>query len=71
MNQFNPNNFFTITTLKDIEKKLNHLKDIDFTKVSLNEALTRINYEFTGSVYKDFMYENLEQYMGFEVDTIV
>ena len=71
MNPFNPNDFFTPVKLKDIEKKLNHLKDIDFTKVSLNEQLTRINYEFTGTKYKDFMYENLEQYLGFEVDTIV
>lgn len=68
---FNPNDFFNPTTLKDIEAKLSHLKEMDFKTVSLNEELTKINYEFTSSEYKDFMYSNIEEYLQFEVDTIV
>ena len=68
---FNPDNFFIITTVEDIEPKLDHLKEIDFTKFSLNEKLTRINYEITSPEYQDFMYRNLKEYFLFEIDTIV
>ena len=68
---FNPDNFFTTTKIKDIETKLEHLKDIDFTKVNLNEELTRINYEITSPEYKNFMYKDIEEYFEFDIDTIV
>lgn len=68
---FNPDNFFNITKIKDIEEKLEHLKNHDFTKSSLNKELTKINYEVTSSMYSDFMYKTLEEYFEFEVDTIV
>ena len=71
MQSFNPNDFFTPITLKDIQSKLSHLRDMDFSKISLNEELTKINYEFTNTKYKDFMYKRLDEYLEFEVDTIV
>lgn len=68
---FNPDNFFTITKIKDIENKLIHLKEIDFKKVSLNEELTKINYEVTSHLYRDFLYKDIKEYFDFEIDTIV
>ncbi len=68
---FNPDSFFTTTTIEDIKIKLKHLESIDFNKISLNEELTKINYEITSPKYKDFIYKNLDDYFSFEIDTIV
>jgi len=68
---FNPDNFFTTIKIKDIKSKLEHLKEIDFTSVSLNEELTKINYEITSPEYRNFMYKTVEEYFEFEIDTIV
>jgi len=68
---FNPDNFFTTTKIKDIKNKLEHLKEINFKEVSLNEELTKINYEVTSPLYKDFLYKDIKEYFDFEIDTIV
>lgn len=68
---FNPDNFFSTTTVEDIAPKYPELEDMDFTKVSLNEELTTRNYEITSAEYKDFLYTSLKEYYAFEVDTIV
>ena len=68
---FNPDNFFATIIIKDIKNKLEHLKEIDLQTISLNEELTKINYEITSPEYKDFMYKNIEDYFDFEIDTIV
>lgn len=69
--EFNPNDFFTITTVGDIAPKFPQLSSMDFSKESLNSALTRLNYEITSPEYRDFLYPTLEEYFDFEVDTIV
>lgn len=68
---FNPDDFFTTIKIEDIKDKLVHLKDTDFSKISLNEELVKLNYEITSKEYKDFLYKDLEEYFDFEVDTIV
>lgn len=71
MPQFNPDDFFTTTTIEDIQNKLSHLKDIDFKTTSLNQELTKINYEIVSHEYEDFIYKDLNEYFDFEIDTIV
>jgi hypothetical protein len=68
---FNPNDFFTTTTIKDIIPKFEQLKTLDFTKVSLKEELSRLNYEIISNNYTDFEFKDIAQYGNLEVDTIV
>lgn len=68
---FNPDDFFTTTTVEDLVSKFPHLSEIDYTQNSLNEELVKVNYEVTSPEYKDFMYKDLQEYYQFEVDTIV
>ena len=68
---FNPSNYFEIITVENILPKLQEMKSYNFKDISFNEELTKRNYEIVSSTYKDFMYETLEEYSEFEVDTIV
>jgi hypothetical protein len=68
---FNPDDFFSTTTVKDIASAFPHLEALDFTTCSLNDELVKLNYEITSSEYRDFLYANLKDYYHFEVDTIV
>lgn len=68
---FNPDDFFTTITVKEIIPKFEQLKTMDFTKVSLNEELTRLNYEVVSKEYKDFEFSDVEAYGDLVVDTIV
>ncbi|WP_428738274.1 hypothetical protein [Sulfurimonas sp.] len=68
---FNPDDFFTITTVEDIVPKFPHLSALDYSKISLNEELIKVNYEVTSPEYKDFMASDIKEYCHFEVDTIV
>lgn len=68
---FNPDDFFTTVTVKDILPKFEQLKGMDFKKVSLNEELTRLNYEVVSKEYSDFEFSDVEEYGDFIVDTIV
>lgn len=68
---FNPDDFFTTTTVEDIAPKYPEFEDMDFTQVSLNEELVQRNYEITTKEYKDFMFKDIKEYYTFEVDTIV
>jgi len=69
--RFNPDDFFTTTTVKDIAPRFPHLEVLDFTTSSLNDELVKLNYEITSPKYHDFLYANLKDYYHFEVDTIV
>jgi hypothetical protein len=68
---FNPNDFFTTTTVEDIAPKYPELETMNFQEISLNEELTARNYEITSSEYTDFMFPTIKEYYTFEVDTIV
>lgn len=68
---FNPDDFFATITVKDIAPKFEHLYKINFKETSLNEELTKLNYEIISKEYKDFMSASLADYYEFEVDEIV
>lgn len=68
---FNPDEFFSTTTVGDIISKFKHLKAIDFKEVSLNTELIKLNYEVVSKEYKDFEFSDIEQYARFEIDEIV
>lgn len=68
---FNPDEFFSTTTVGDIISKFKHLKTIDFKEVSLNNELIKLNYEVVSKEYKDFEFSDIEQYARFEIDEIV
>jgi len=68
---FNPDNFFTTFTVKDIVPRFEKLYKMDFKKVSLNEELIKLNYEIISKEYKDFTSSSLADYYDFEVDEIV
>jgi hypothetical protein len=68
---FNPNNFYTNLKVEDVAKKFEKLKDFDFTKVSLANEITKLNYEVISKDYEDFKYADIKEYYEIEVDTIV
>lgn len=68
---FNPDDFFTTITVKDVVPKFEELYKMNFKEVSLNEELTKRNYEIISKEYKDFMASSLADYYEFEVDEIV
>ncbi len=68
---FNPNDFDTDLTIADIAQKFEQLQEIDFTKVSLADEITKLNYEVISSEYEDLKYKDIKDYYTIEVDTIV
>jgi hypothetical protein len=68
---FNPNDFFETIKLKDIIEKFPEFYKMDFSIFSLNEELTKRNYEIVSSSYQDKKYSSVDDYMNLEVDTIV
>ncbi|ADG93235.1 hypothetical protein Arnit_1581 [Arcobacter nitrofigilis DSM 7299] len=68
---FDPNSFDSITTIGNIIENFPKLLSMDFSKTSLNEELSRLNYEIISSKYKDFQYSNIKDCYDYEVDKIV
>ncbi len=68
---FNPDDFFSVKTVKDIAPKFEQLHNLNFQEISLNDELVKLNYEITSSEYKDKSFKTLEEYYEFEVDEIV
>lgn len=68
---FNPNDFFSVTTIKDIAPKFEQLHNLNYKEISLSNELIKLNYEITSPEYKDKSFETLEEYFEYEVDTIV
>ncbi|MGB5917532.1 hypothetical protein [Arcobacter sp.] len=68
---FDPNAFDSITTIGKIIDNFPKLQTMDFSKISLNDELTRLNYEITSSEYKDFEFSDIKNCYHYEVDKIV
>jgi len=68
---FNPNDFNTHLTVEDVASKFEKLFSIDFTKVSLAQEITKLNYEVISKDYEDLKYSSITEYYDIEVDTIV
>ena len=68
---FDPNSFNSITTIENIIDNFPKLLSMDFSKISLNDELTRLNYEIISREYKDFEYSDIKDCYHYEVDKIV
>ncbi|MCW9026996.1 MAG: hypothetical protein OQJ77_06730 [Thiovulaceae bacterium] len=68
---FNPNDFDINLRVADVADKFEQLKEIDFTKVSLADEITKFNYEVVGTEYEDLKYSDIKDYYNIEVDMIV
>ena len=68
---FKPNDFDSITTIKEIAPQFEQLFSMDFKKVSLAQTIIPLNYEIISADYVDFSFSGIEEYFGFEVDRIV
>jgi len=68
---FNPNQFDTNYTVKDVAKQFKQLLPMDFNKISLADEIAKLNYEVISKGYEDFKYNNIVDYYNIKVDTIV
>lgn len=68
---FNPNDFDSIRTIKEIAPQFEQLFGMDFKKVSLAETIIPLNYEIISPNYIDLAFSDIESYYDFEVDKIV
>lgn len=68
---FKPNDFDSITTIKEIASQFEQLFGMDFKKVSLAQTIIPLNYEIVSTDYVDFSFSRIEEYFRFEVDKIV
>lgn len=68
---FDPNNFDTSITVKELTKKFPHLLDLDYKKVSLADEIIPLNYEIFSKDYKDFFSSDIKDYFDFEVDAVI
>ena len=57
---FNPDDFDTSITVKELTKKFPYLLDLDYKKVSLTNEIIPLNYEIFSKDYKDFILEQLD-----------
>ncbi len=68
---FNPDDFDVLLKVKDVIKDFPLLEKNDYQKVSLNEELTKLNYEIASREYEDKKYSDIKDYLDFDVDYIV
>jgi hypothetical protein len=68
---FNPDDFDSSITVKELTKKFPYLLDLDYKKVSLANEIIPLNYEIFSKDYKDFISSNIEDYFDFEVDAVI
>ena len=68
---FNPDDFDTSITVKELTKKFPHLLDLDYKKVSLANEIIPLNYEIFSKDYKDFISSDIKDYFDFEVDAVI
>ncbi len=68
---FNPDDFDSLITVKELTKKFPHLLDLDYKKVSLANEIISLNYEIFSKDYKDFISSSIEDYFDFEIDAVI
>ena len=68
---FNPDDFDSSITVKELTKKFPYLLDLDYKKVSLANEIIPLNYEIFSKDYKDFISSSIEDYFDFEVDAVI
>ena len=68
---FNPDNFDIDLKVKDVVEKFPQLLTCDYKTVSLNEELTKLNYEVVSPSYEDKKYSSIKEYLELDVDYIV
>lgn len=68
---FNPDDFDSSITVKELTKKFPYLLDLDYKKVSLANEIIPLNYEIFSKNYKDFISSSIEDYFDFEVDAVI
>jgi len=68
---FNPDDFDIDVKVEDVVKDFPQLSQNDYTQVSLNLELVKLNYEVVSPEYKDLEFKNIEEYFPMDVDYIV
>ena len=68
---FNPDEFDVSITVEDVVERFPLLLENDYQKVSLNEELTKLNYEIASREYEDKKFALVEDYYHLDVDYIV
>jgi hypothetical protein len=68
---FNPDDFDTSITVKELTNKFKKLLDLDYKKVSLANEIISLNYEVISKDYVDFASSKIEDYFHFEVDAVI
>jgi len=68
---FNPDSFDIDLKVKDVVAKFPQLLEFNYEEVSLNEELTKLNYEVVSPSYEDKKYASLDSYLELDVDYIV
>lgn len=68
---FNPDDFDTNLKVKDVALRFPQLLENDYQQLSLNDELTKLNYEIATREYEDKKYASLEEYYDLDVDYIV
>ena len=56
---------------KHFIEKFPQLEDNDYTKVSLEKELTKLNFEIISRDYDDLAYKDIEDYYELEIDSII
>jgi len=68
---FNPNDFDTNLKVEDVVKDFPQLLESNYKEISLNEELTKLNYEVASRDYEDKKFESIDEYYNLDVDYIV
>lgn len=68
---FNPNDFDSFITVKELTEKFPQLLTQDYKKISLANEIISLNYEIISKNYVDFFSSNIEDYFHFEVDAVI
>lgn len=68
---FNPDQFDTNLKVKDVVEIFPQLSSNNYQEISLNDELTKLNYEVASRDYEDKRFESIEEYYNLDVDYIV
>ena len=68
---FNPDEFDVSLKVQNVAEKFPSLLEHNYKNVSLNEELTKLNYEVASREYKDKKFEDIKEYFDLDVDYIV